>query len=276
MSWSRKAAPLVLASAMWACGDASGPDDGGTIGIRFAGAPAVSAAAAGFDAVFAAGIDLPGTNGTLSIDDVRLIIREFELDRMGDACGDDFDGSSGEGTADDEHDDCEKFRVPPSFVSLPLEGEGALVVEHEVPPGQYDELELEIEEIDDGILDDDPRGRQARDLLAAVRVEFPDWPTAASLRVEGTFKPDIGEPRAFTAYFEAEIEIELEFHPPLLIGPDDSAIVTVEVDPRLWFRRADGSVVDLSAYDFASTGRVAEFEIELEKGFTETHFEHWH
>ena len=274
MRWTRYAVPLVMAAAMAACSDTAGLEDGGSIGIRFAGTTAPSAAASGTDAALGAGIDLPGTNGTLTLDDVRLIIREFELDLVDDRCGDDSEGSSGEGSSRDNDDDCEKFKAPPAFVNLPLEGDGAKIVEQQVPPGLYDELELEVKEVEDEPDDDDSRDQKMVDLLAAIRVQYPEWPRKASLRVEGTFTPVNGSPRAFTAYFEAEIEIEMEFNPPLLIGPDDSAIVTVEVDPSLWFRLSDNRVVDLSAHDYATTGRVSEFEIELEKGFTRTRFEH--
>lgn len=266
--------PLVMVAAVAACSDTAGLDGGGLVGIRFSTAPAPSAAATGADAVLAAGIDLPGTNGTLTLDDVRLIIREFELDLVDDHCGDDSEGPGVTGSSNDNDDDCEKFKAPPAFVNLPLEGDGARIVEQQVPPGLYDELELEVKEVEDEPDDDDSRDQKMVELLASIRLQYPEWPRTASLRVEGTFTPTGGAPRPFTAYFEAEIEIELEFHPPLLIGSDDSAIVTVEVDPALWFRLSDNRVVDLSAYDYATTGRVSEFEIELEKGFTRTRFEH--
>jgi hypothetical protein len=45
------------------------------------------------------------------------------------------------------------------------------------------------------------------------------------------------------------------------------------VDPALWFPGSNGRVTDLSAYDFATTGRVAEFEIEIERGFGHARFD---
>lgn len=254
---------LVTAVAVAACGDTTGFEGGGTIGIRFATASSSAA-----QDLMSSSLDLDGTNGTLSLDDVRLIIREFEVDRVDDQCGDDAPDVEGR---DDEHDDCEKFRAPPSFISLPLEGDGALVVEQAVPPGVYDELELEIEEIDEDEHGGSLRDAQARELMVAVRRQFPEWPREASLRVAGTFTPTDGEPRPFIAYFDAEIELEMALNPPLVIGEGDDPIVTVDVDPRLWFLTGSGGVRDLSAFDFATTGRVAELEIEVEKGFIRAH-----
>jgi hypothetical protein len=260
---------LVAAVVAVACGDTTGFEGGGTIGIRFA----TAASAPALDLSASAALDLDGTNGRLTLDDVRLIIREFEVDRVDDDCGDDASSGADDGSPDGDDDDCEKFRAPPAFISLPLEGAGALVVEQPVPPGVYDEIELEIEEIGD---DDDVeslRDRQARDLMIDVRRQFPEWPREASIRVEGTFTPESGSPRPFVAYFDAEIEFEVGIRPPLVIGEGDDPIVTLDVDPGLWFRTADGAVLDLSAFDFATTGRVAEFEIEVEKGFVRARFE---
>ena len=50
-------------------------------------------------------------------------------------------------------------------------------------------------------------------------------------------------------------------------------IVTVTVDPLAWFIRPDGTVLDLSQFDFDATGQVVEFEVEMEDGFTEIEFD---
>lgn len=266
------AAPLVLAGLAGACGDTTGIESGGTIAIRFA-APGAGASLA-TDAVAAAGLDLDGSNGTLSIDAVHMIVQQFEVNREDDECGDDaHHGEGSDDSGDDGGDDasCEKFRAPPSFLSLPLEGEGALVVQYEVPPGTYDKVELEIEEIDDEDSHEGTRAQLEHDLMLQVRQQFPEWPHEASVRVEGTFTPTLGTPRPFVAYLDAEIEIEMRLSPPLVIGEGDSPVVTIDVDPTLWFRKADGRVVDLSQWDFAATHRVAEFEFEIERGFVRSH-----
>jgi len=58
--------------------------------------------------------------------------------------------------------------------------------------------------------------------------------------------------------------------PPLVIADDGTAefeAIVVHVDPLAWFRRSDGSVWDLSGYDFDQTGRLLELEAEMEHGF---------
>ena len=74
--------------------------------------------------------------------------------------------------------------------------------------------------------------------------------------------------------FEAEIEIEMEFDPPLVILEEDpEKVVIVTVDPVAWFTLPDGTVLDLSPFDFAATGQLVEFEVEMEDGFTEIEFD---
>jgi hypothetical protein len=40
----------------------------------------------------------------------------------------------------------------------------------------------------------------------------------------------------------------------------------------VWFRRFDGTVMDLSIFDFVRTGIVLEFAAELENGFQKIEF----
>ena len=86
-----------------------------------------------------------------------------------------------------------------------------------------------------------------------------------------------GEARDFTAYFEAEVEIEKEFDSPMTVA-DGSNNITVTVDPTMWFERGDGTVVDLSQYDFdpEAGSPIAEFEVEIESSAGEsfTEIEH--
>lgn len=44
--------------------------------------------------------------------------------------------------------------------------------------------------------------------------------------------------------------------------------MTVFVDPAIWFVNEDGTVNDLSPYDYDATGEVFAFEAEFENGFT--------
>jgi hypothetical protein len=101
---------------------------------------------------------------------------------------------------------------------------------------------------------------------------FTDWPDDASLVVVGTFTPTAGEPRPFTAYFDAEIKVELDFDPALVIDGADGS-VDVQIDPNAWFLNADDTVIDLSVFDFATSGELVDFEAKMEHGFTKIELE---
>lgn len=247
------------------------PEDGQArvqIGFR-AASPDASGSAASATApparVSAGQMEISGTNGTLTIDNVRFIVSEFELERDDDACED------AEGAEEEDDDACEEVERGPRFVELPLDGETALVVEEDVPAGTYEELEFEIEDVELDDDEDDDEARRIQELFAEIRSEFEDWPEEASLVVVGTFTPTDGEASDVRAYFEAEIEIEQEFDPPRALSENES--ITVMVDPGFWFRRPDGTVLDLSEFDFETMGRVLEFEVEMEDGFVGLEFD---
>lgn len=270
------AATLTLALA--ACDGTTGPEGSTTITFRAAtgsASPSVSPGDVRFshsDDPDASTLDLEGTNGQLSIASVHFIVSEFELERDDDAAGCDDDGDDS-ATGDDDGDDdgCEEFETGPQFLELPLTGDDAVAVRQDVPAGTYDELEFEIEDLED---DGDDDGAALQQLLSDIRDQFPEWPEEGSLRIHGTFTPKdeqgnlLGdEDRDFTVYFEAEVEIEKEFDPPVEITGEEQTI-TVTVDPRVWFERGDQTVPDLSALDFdADTGGpVPELEVEIENG----------
>ncbi|MFQ5530643.1 MAG: hypothetical protein ACE5FP_09915 [Gemmatimonadota bacterium] len=253
---------VALTFPLAGCGDGpAGPADGtASVSVSFSTASGSAASAVSADGpLFSmAALDVIGTNGTLSLDGVWFIVDELELERTEVDCDD----------APDE-DACEEFEAPRRFVDLPLEGGAALTVSETVPLGAYEELEFEIE---DGEVDDDEDdATEIAALLAEIRALHADWPAGASMLVTGSFTPAGGASVGFRVFFEAEVEIELDFDPPLVVEGDGT--VTVVVDPSLWFTSPDGSVVDLSGFDFATTGTLVELEVEMENGFTEIEFE---
>lgn len=265
---------LTLLAGVAACGDGvTGPQANGQAPVSIAfSASALPAGASGFaasraDAAAENTLVIAGSNGVLTITDLRLVVAEFELDRVVDDCG----GLPTDSVAENDDDDCEKFEAGPSFVDVPLAGGTAVAVTQQVPADRYDELEFEVED-----LDDDEEDSAEAALIAAlrtqIRAEFPEWPREASMLVEGTFAPTDAEPIPFRAFFEAEIEVELELSPPLDLTRAAPATVTVTIDPGAWFARPDGTVLDLSQLDFARTGRVLEFEVEMEQGFRTVEF----
>lgn len=257
----------ILGLGLAACSDSTGPVDGQSqvsIAFRTAGpggaaavAPESGEARPG-DPRIARSVSLSRSNGTLTLDEVWLIVAEFELEREhDDDCDDGVSGSD---------DECEEFEAPPRFISLDLEGGVTPVVTQAVPADVYDELEFEIEDIDFDEDDEDELEIQA--LAAEIRVLFPDWPDDASGLVVGSFTPTGGSAIPFRVFLEAEVEIEQEFEPALDLTNGD-ATVTVVVDPGLWFARPDGTVLDLSQFD----GQMIEFEVEIEHGFEDLEFD---
>ncbi|MDX1577844.1 MAG: hypothetical protein R3266_05140 [Gemmatimonadota bacterium] len=256
--------------AFAACGDSTGPgsEEGPgpgearlSIGFQTALGGSAAVAPAGDDRisrnVAARSMTLTGSNGELTLDEIWLIVAEFELERAFD--GDCFGESGG------DNDACEKFQGPPQFLPLPLDGGETPAVSQDVPADVYDELELEIEDLELDGDEDNATAAELQALFASIREQFPDWPRDASMLVIGSFTPTGGTAVPFRVFFEAEVEIELEFQPPLNLTEGATATATVVVDPALWFRLGDGTVQDLSQF----TGQLVEFEAEIENGFFE-------
>jgi len=233
----------------------SGPE-AGTVEVGFATASSTNQnsveAKSRTQSVDSDSLVLTGSNGTLTITDVRLIVDEIEL----------------EGDADSAEFETER----PSFLDLPLqEGEVSPVAADQVPPGSYTEFEFEIEDVE---LDDADEEGEIRELRGDIREEFPNWPNAASMVVVGTFTPTNDTSRTFETYFEAEIEVERELNPALEVSTDGfSRDLIVRLDPARWFEQSDGTVQDLSQSDFEDTGQILEFEAEFEDGVTEIEFD---
>lgn len=256
-SLSRIAALGLLVALGAACDDSpSEPTGGNAVTVRFTAATGASASSRGPQLV-PASLTIEGTNGSLLIDEISMIVAEFELDRDDDIV--DCDAAADE-------DACEEFEGPPAFIELPLETGAVTVANAAIPDGTYDEFEFEVEDID---IDEDDEDAA---LIAAVAAEalaaYPEWPEEATMVVRGTFTPTGGAPVAFTAFFDAEIKVELDLVPPLTIaGGAGDGTLTVQLVPQEWFRNGDGTVVDLSEWDFAATGEAADFELDIESNF---------
>lgn len=176
-----------------------------------------------------------GTNGTLILHELSLVVEEIELDGAG-------------GTGD--------FEEGALFLEAALEGSTVPIVSGRIPPGTYEEFEFELDDLDDD-----------EAVLTEVRAIRPDWPDDASIRVAGTFHPTEGDPRDFVLFLEAELEIEMDLSPPLVVEELDEETLLVTLAPGLWFTRPDGSIVDLSQWDHIDGGELLELEIEIENGF---------
>ena len=199
-------------------------------------------------------ITLTGTNGTLVISDIRLIVAEIELERLNDGC--DADSIS--------NDDCEKFEGGPFLVNL-LDGTADQVVNAFIPEDTYTEFEFEVEDLNFDLDDTDAERVRKTSVLNAMRAAYPQFPGGASMVVQGTFTPTGGAAQPFTVYFDAEIELELEFGSPFRV-PEDGTI-TVSLSPELWFMTGT-SVLNLAGFN----GLTVDFEAEFEDGVAEIEF----
>jgi hypothetical protein len=262
--------------------DLLGPDDGGNVAVRFAVANSSALAdASSLTALATSGaqsLPVQGRNGTLLLERVVLLVDEVELEGHGDACerdgdrrGRDDDEADDEDDEDDEDDDhgrqC-RFEAEAFVLDLPVDGSPITIASELIPDGVYDELEFEIK----NIKLEREKDRVIDMLTAEVLARFPSWPSQASAMLEGSFQPaGGGDARPFRIFLDADLEVEMELEPPLVIS-DDAAnrVITVEVHPELWFRRIDGSVVDLSLFDFERTHRVIQVDL-FERGFRRGH-----
>jgi hypothetical protein len=245
------AAALVASVLLLGACDSAGPaSEGSNVEVGFATryAPSGSSSNAAAAKSDHDSLEISGSNGLLEVRDVRLIVSELELE--GDA-------------------DSAEFEADPSFLDLPLDTTDVeTLTASQIPPGRYNEFEFEVEDVDLEDGDDDEEGLQA--LREEIMDEFPDWPEGASMVVVGTFTPEGGTPQDFTTYFEAEIEVEREMEQGFEVTGDGvPRQLTVKLDPTRWFSNSDGTVQDLSQFDYASTNELVEFEAEFEDGVSE-------
>lgn len=246
MQIHRTLAASAAALALAACSDnPAGGGGAGNVQLRFGVAGGSSSAllqTGGTDQ-----LTITGANGTLRIDDLRMVVAEFELD--GD---DDVNPCQG--------DDCEDFEAGPMFVDVPLTGGSVAIGSGNVPPGTYEEVEFEVEDLDD---DEEDAAERARieQLRAQILSQFPDWPRDASLLVAGSFTPTGGTAQTFRAYIEAEIEIETELSPRLVVGEGETRSIDVLLDPAAIFRSGN------NVLNLAQISARNELEIRIENGF---------
>jgi hypothetical protein len=249
-------ASSALVLALTACSDGTSPESSAQVTLSFVSATAAGASSpsAGVSGPLRA-VDATGANGTLTIDEVQIVVDEFKLESVADACEEAGPGG------------CAPFETPPYFLDLPLDAVPIDIGASAVSAGTYVALKLETKDFESSVGDPGPPMDALR---AEVLAEFPDWPASASLRVAGSFDPiDEGTARDFVVYFHAEVKVELGFDPALsLLEGDEEIRIVVEVDPVAWFTLPGGMVSDLSELDYETTGEVVDFEAKMADGFT--------
>lgn len=248
-----KSLALLASVTLAACDSSTEP--GTAASVRIA-----SPAVAGVSTAVASGLSIAGSNGTLVITDIKMIVDEFELRRATvDDCDDDSTSSSGSGS-------CGEFEQKLFIADVPL-GNGSLTIANDrVPAGTYTAMEFEVKDLLDDDEDNDASDiARINELLTQLRTTYTDWPAGASMMVEGTFTPTGGVAQNFRVYFDAEVEVEHLFDAPLVIDATSTGVV-IELRPDIWFKNSDGTVKNLATWNFATFANLVEFEVEFEGG----------
>ncbi len=192
-------APLAVL-AVAACEDGAGPEGEVPLTLSFAVAPpgGLASLADGTASTIAADAS------QLELDAVVLGIEELVLEHEDGDGGADSDGDS-EIDSDSDGAANEKFAVEGTTVSLPVGGGIITPFSEPVPAGLYEELELDIFEI----------------------------------QFIGT-----ADGEAFDVTVPVDLELEMEFEPGLEVVAGEPLNVTVTVDPMVWFENEDGTFLD--------------------------------
>lgn len=271
----------LLAAALPACSDATGPHSSGSnrLSVRFAVTRAAIRGAASTAGTAAGTLTVTGANGTLAIDDIRLIVSELELRGVADSCATNLQNSSdgdgggngargdGDRGGDGEHGDqrdCEEVHAPPFLLSLPLDGTPVTVATADLPAGTFTAVRFKVDDDEPENGDDAATQQALAGILSQLRATFPNFPRNASMVVHGTFTPTGGTAQPFTVFFRARVQIEKPLDPPITI-PGTTAI-TIDFDPSQLFRVGQ-NVLDLARLN----GQTVELEAEMANGFEDVH-----
>lgn len=221
-------AALMMAVALTACSDSTGPSSGTSISLTYSsGLASVALQSVGAATAPMRAEVTDGTN-TLVISEIRMVLRRIDLKNAETADCD----------VEPEPLGCENFRSDPILVNLPVDGSTSGDLTVTVPEGRYDELEFDIHEVTGR--DDDA------DFLAA----HPEM-EGKSIAVSGTYN---GEPFEFETNMSTEQKFALE--PALVIGAGGAATnVTLRFDVSTWFRDEQGNLFNPAT---ATTGEPNE------------------
>ena len=207
-------AAAIGAVLLSACSDSTGASGDPQVRFNLATGAAAPAAVVPSLAVAAAPMTITDGSNTLVLDEVALVMREIELERLGDdACAQ---------VADDA---CERLELGPILLRLPLTAGAVGQFTVAVDTGTYGEVEFEIHKASSS---DD----------AAFVAAHPDL-ADRSIRATGSWN---GTP--FTFYSDIDVEQEIDLTPPLVVGESGAADLTVRVDLDRWFRDDAGALLD--------------------------------
>jgi hypothetical protein len=218
MQTLRLAAALGLISATAACGASTGVDGGGRIALNVATNPTTASSSVGASLRNGSETYIVGTD-TLVIQKVELVLKEIELELAVPVANCTAGGS--------DNDDCEELELNARLFDLPLgTASGAQrTIAIDVPAGSYKEVEFEIH-------------KPSSSSSAAFLAQNPAF-NDVSIRVTGTWNS-----QAFTYLSDLEVDYEIEFNPPLVVGASNTTDFTVNIDVGTWFRTGTGTLID--------------------------------
>jgi hypothetical protein len=118
-------------------------------------------------------------------------------------------------------------------VELNLDGAPVLALSADAPSGLYKELEIAVDKLE--------RGHPEEQLLIRAHPDLDN----ASVLVAGTVQRD-GVTESFVFATDLDIDLELEFVPPLAIdvSEEPGLLVLIELDLSGWFRSPSGRLLD--------------------------------
>jgi hypothetical protein len=213
----RLAGAAVLAVALGACSDSSGPSRSGPQ-VQFNVATRAATSAGSVLAADYPPATFADSTDTLVITQVQMVVRELELKQV---------YAAGDTTpcAGDYHEGCEELESGPFLLDLPLSTGATTVMSVPVMPGTYGEFELKVRP---------PRSDSTSDFLA----QHPDF-AGVSIRVTGTWNGT-----DFTYETGLSASQEMEISPPLVVADSGSTDFTLFIDIGSWFRTAGGDLLD--------------------------------
>lgn len=142
----------------------------------------------------------------VTLSSVKMLVEELELESV--------------------EEDSLDFEIENQVINLPLDGTPYQLAAANIPPGLYDEFELEIEGLDDDDVVNDP--------------DFTGGSDEISIVIKGTYN---GED--FTFKSEEDFEIEFEFSPPIQIDENTTNVdINLMVDIDSWFVDSSGNELD--------------------------------
>jgi hypothetical protein len=230
--------------ALAACGEGTGPERSGQIGVgfRLAATPAVASVQSATGSATGSSTGAPTAPATAAptptgfsikrgtdeilVTKAQVVVKDVKLKTVA-VCDDDDDDDDDDKRKpgdDDDDDDCPTIRVGPFLVNVPVSGTDGGRVAVEVPAGTYSAVRFDIHKVSSS----DSADR-------AFRVANPDF-RDISIRLEGTFNG-----RAFTFVSDVNAKLDVPLTKPLTIGEggDD---VTVTIDMTEWFVRPSGGL----------------------------------